>query len=41
MRQRAFGAAVELGNLFGREFVVKFVTKLLEDFTLLFKRKLF
>ncbi len=40
MFERVFGAAFKFGNLFGREFVIKSVTELLEDFALFFKRKL-
>ena len=39
MRQRAFGTAVKFGNLFWRQHVIEFIAKLLEDFTLFFKRK--
>jgi integrase/recombinase XerC len=41
MRQGTLRAAVEFGDLFRREFVVEFFAELLEDFALLFKRKLF
>lgn len=39
MFQGVFRTAVEFGDLFGREFIVELVTKLLEDFALFFKRK--
>jgi hypothetical protein len=39
MRQRAFGMAIEFGDLFRRKLVGEFFTEMLEDFALFFKRK--
>ncbi len=40
MRPRVGSAAFKFGDLFGREFVVKFFAEMLENFALFFKRKL-
>jgi len=40
MFERVFSAAVKFSDLLRRQFVIKSVTELLEDFTLFLKRKL-
>ena len=39
MRERAFGAPVEFGDLFRCKLVVEFFAEVLKDFALFFKRK--
>ena len=38
--QRIFGAAFEFGHLLRREFVIKLIAQMLEDFVLFLERKL-